>query len=97
MSFWSAGILRLWKLSNHLWSKLKPDDLRFDGGAGHFLHLGTVMTKKAFRHQGYIRAIMEQIDAELLILTYTYDFPVSARHMPHNRAACAMRKGKTNC
>lgn len=39
-------------------------DFRFDGGVKHFLQLGTVMTKENCRHQGYIRAIMEQIDAE---------------------------------
>ena len=39
-------------------------DFRFDGGIRHFLQLGTVMTEETCRRQGYIRAIMEQIDAD---------------------------------
>ena len=39
-------------------------DFRFDGGVKHFLQLGTVMTKEVCRHQGYIRAIIEQIDTD---------------------------------
>lgn len=39
-------------------------DFRFDGGVKHFLQLGTVMTRDSCRHQGYIRAIMERIDAD---------------------------------
>lgn len=39
-------------------------DFMFDGGVRHFLQLGTVMTREACRRQGYIRAIMEQIDAD---------------------------------
>ena len=39
-------------------------DLQFDGGIKHFLQLGTVMTKETCRHQGYIRAIMEEIDTD---------------------------------
>lgn len=39
-------------------------DFRFDGGIRHFLQLGTVMTEETCRHRGYIRAIMEQIEAD---------------------------------
>lgn len=39
-------------------------DMLFDGCAKHFLQLGTVMTEEAHRHRGYIRAIMERIDAD---------------------------------
>ena len=31
-----------------------------------------------------------------IILTYAYDFPISAQHMLHNRATCTVRKGKSN-
>ena len=94
MSFWSAAILRLWRLSNHLWSKLKPDDFRFDGGVKHFLQLGTVMAKEAFRHQGYIRAIMKQIDAKLLILTNVkiFQFPHGTCRIIGQHAPCGKKK-----
>lgn len=39
-------------------------DFRFDGDVKHFLQLGTVMTEEACRNRGYIRAIMERIDAD---------------------------------
>lgn len=39
-------------------------DMLFDDGVKHFLQLGTVMTEEAHRHRGYIRAIMERIDAD---------------------------------
>lgn len=39
-------------------------DFRFEGGIRHFLQLGTVMTEETCRHRGYIRAIMEQIEAD---------------------------------
>ncbi len=39
-------------------------DMLFDGYVKHFLQLGTVMTEETCRHRGYIRAIMERIDAD---------------------------------
>ncbi|MCI9071865.1 MAG: GNAT family N-acetyltransferase [Lachnospiraceae bacterium] len=39
-------------------------DFLFDGAARHFLQLGTVMTDPAYRHRGYIRALMERIAAD---------------------------------
>lgn len=39
-------------------------DMLFDGCVKHFLQLGTVMTEETCRHRGYIRAIMERIDAD---------------------------------
>lgn len=39
-------------------------DVLFDGSVKRFLQLGTVMTEETCRHRGYIRAIMEQIDAD---------------------------------
>lgn len=39
-------------------------DFLYDGRIRHFLQLGTVMTKEAYRRRGCIRAIMEQIEAD---------------------------------
>lgn len=39
-------------------------DMVFDGKIKHFLQLGTVMTREAYRKQGLIRRIMEEIDAD---------------------------------
>lgn len=39
-------------------------DMCFDGKVKHFIQLGTVMTDEAYRNQGLIREIMEQIDAD---------------------------------
>lgn len=39
-------------------------DFLYDGEVKHFLQLGTVMTEKSYRRRGYIRAIMEQIEAD---------------------------------
>lgn len=41
-------------------------DMLFDGKVRHFLQLGTVMTDEAYRNQGLIRRIMEQIDADYI-------------------------------
>lgn len=39
-------------------------DLRIDGHIKHFLQLGTVMTDKPYRNQGFIRLIMEEIEKD---------------------------------
>ncbi len=39
-------------------------DFLYNGRIRHFLQLGTVMTKEAYRRRGCIRAIMEQIEAD---------------------------------
>ena len=35
-------------------------------------------------------------DEKVRYTEYAYDFPISVQHMPHNRATCAVRKGKSN-
>lgn len=39
-------------------------DMRWNGGTKHFLQLGTVMTEKSCRCRGYIRRLIEQIEAD---------------------------------
>ncbi len=39
-------------------------DMLFEGSVKHFLQLGTVMTDREYRRRGYIRALMERIEAD---------------------------------
>lgn len=39
-------------------------DMKWGGGIKHFIQLGTVMTEKQYRNQGFIRRIMDEIEAD---------------------------------
>lgn len=42
----------------------RSSDTKTDGNVRHFLQLGTVMTDKVYRKQGFIRKIMEEIEKD---------------------------------